>query len=139
MNKIIKSTEIKIPSNKKFGYFFSAVFLIVSSYFFYSYSTNQIFGYVFGIISLVFFITTLINPELLLPLNKVWMKLGLILGMVISPIVLGIIFFGIFTPIGFIMKLFGRDELMLKFSNKDSYWKKYILTRKKSDSFNNQF
>jgi hypothetical protein len=109
MNKIIKPTEIKIPSNKKFGYFFSAVFLIVSSYFFYSYSTNQIFGYVFGIISLVFFITTFINPELLLPLNKVWMKLGLILGMVISPIVLGIIFFGLLTPYGVIMRFFGRD------------------------------
>jgi len=122
MNKIIKSTEIKIPSNKKFGYFFSAVFLIVSSYFFYSYSTNQIFGYVFGIISLVFFITTLINPELLLPLNKVWMKLGLILGMVISPIVLGIIFFGLLTPYGVIMRFFGRDELHLKIIINKSKW-----------------
>ena len=66
---------------------------------------------------------TLINERALLPLNKLWMRFGQLIGIIISPIILGIIFFGIFTPYSLLMRLFGRDELQLKFGKRESYWK----------------
>ena len=86
----------------------------------------------------LFFLITAIIPQVLLPLNKLWMRLGLLLGMIVSPIVLGIIFFGLVTPYGVVMRMFGRDELRLKFTKKSSHW----ISRSesiKSDSFKNQF
>ena len=121
MIKKLKSSEIKLPSNKKFGYFFSAIFLIVATYFLYT--SSKAVGYVLVIIALFFFITTLIKAKLLLPLNKFWMQFGLLLGMIISPIVLGIIFFGLLTPYGVIMRIMGRDELRLKIIKTNSNWK----------------
>ena len=120
INKL-KSSEIKLPSNKKFGYFFSAIFLITAIYFLYT--SSKTVGYVMVVIALFFFITTLIKAKLLLPLNKLWMQFGLLLGMIISPIVLGIIFFGLLTPYGVIMRIMGRDELRLKIIKTNSNWK----------------
>tara|TARA_Y100001958_G_C21206095_1_gene532181 strand:+ start:99 stop:518 length:420 start_codon:yes stop_codon:yes gene_type:complete len=113
-------TKIELPSNKKFGYFFSGVLLLASTYFFYI----KVFtiGYALAIISVIFFGTTLFNPNLLLPLNKLWMRLGILLGMIISPIVLGIIFFGILTPYGIIMRIFRRDQLRLKKNSDNLRW-----------------
>lgn len=116
----MKFDQIKLPSNKKFGFFFSFVFLIISIYFFYS--INYIVGNLFLIIGLFFLIVTLLNAKLLLPLNKLWMRLGVLLGMIVSPIVLGIIFFGLFTPYSLVMKAMGRDVLSLNQKNKKSYW-----------------
>ncbi len=121
MIKKLKSSEIKLPSNKKFGYFFSAIFLITAIYFLYT--SSKTVGYVMVVIALFFFITTLIKAKLLLPLNKLWMQFGLLLGMIISPIVLGIIFFGLLTPYGVIMRIMGRDELRLKIIKTNSNWK----------------
>jgi len=78
--------------------------------------------YVLGACSIVFFLITFFKAEILTPLNKLWMKFGLVLGMIVSPIVMGAIFFIIFTPIGILMRLFGRDELHLKFKKSYSYW-----------------
>ncbi len=78
--------------------------------------------YVLGACSIVFFIVTLLKAEILKPLNKLWMGFGLVLGMIVSPMVMGVIFFMIFTPIGILMRLFGRDELLLQFKAKSSYW-----------------
>jgi len=116
----MKFTEIKLPSNKKFGYFFSLFFLIISSYFIYS--SNHTIGIILAIFATLFLATTLLNADLLLPLNKIWMYFGVLLGMIISPIVLGIIFFGLFTPYSLIMSIIGRDELNLKYTKKESYW-----------------
>lgn len=110
-----------MPTNKKFGYFFSVVFLIASMYFFF-YSKINNFGYLFAILTVLFFITSILKAELLLPLNKLWMKIGILLGIVVSPIILGIIFFGLITPYGLIMRLVGRDEMKLKRSKKETYW-----------------
>ena len=92
----------------------------------------------FAFIGVIFFITTFVKASLLLPLNKLWMRFGLLLGQIISPLVLGIIFFGIFTPVALLMRLSGRDELRLKFKNKTSYW---ILRNEpiQGDSFRRQF
>ncbi len=126
-----------MPTNKKFGYFFSVVFLIASMYFFF-YSKINNFGYLFAILTVLFFITSILKAELLLPLNKLWMKIGILLGIVVSPIILGIIFFGLITPYGLIMRLVGRDEMKLKRSKKETYW---ILRPKNTiqTNFKNQF
>ena len=86
----------------------------------------------------IFLLITLIKSDALLPLNKLWMRFGLLLGMIVSPIVLGVIFFGLFTPIAMLMRLSGRDELRLKFTQKASHW----ISRGepiKSESFKHQF
>ena len=87
-------------------------FLIVSVYFFYS--KNHLNGYTFATISIIFFVISLFNADLLLPINKLWMYFGYLIGKIISPVVLAIIFFGLFTPYGLVMRMFGRDELHLK-------------------------
>ena len=132
----MKLSEIELPSNRKFGFFFTFVFAIAATYF--HYSANVSWAYVFIGAALIFLFVTLIKSDALLPLNRLWMRFGILLGMIVSPIVLGIIFFGMFTPIAFLMRLSGRDELRLKFANKTSHW----ISRSepiKSDSFNNQF
>jgi len=126
------NSDIKLPSNHKFGYFFTFIFLIASLYFFFR-EINLAF-YVLGTCSIVFFLVTLFKAEILRPLNKLWMSFGLFLGMIVSPIVMGFIFFIIFTPIGILMRLFGRDELLLKFKTKPSYW-----TKRNDDIQSNSF
>ena len=128
--------KTELPSNRKFGFFFTVVFLVASAYFYMK--TNTIGIYTFGGLAIIFLLITIIKAELLLPVNKIWMSLGHLIGMFVSPIVLGLIFFGIFTPIGFMMRIFGRDELQLKFREKSSYWIKRE-TALDPNSFKNQF
>ena len=116
----MKLSEIELPSNRKFGFFFTFVFAVAATYFYYS--INVTWTYVFLAAALVFLLVTLIKSDALLPLNKLWMRFGLLLGMIVSPIVLGVIFFGLFTPIAMLMRLRGRDELRLKFTQKSSHW-----------------
>ena len=138
MNKLFdeKLSEIELPSNKKFGYFFTLIFLIITGYFFLNKSLNL--AYVFAAISITLFFITLVKADLLLYPNKLWIQFGLLLGMIISPIVLGVLFFVLFTPTAIIMKLYGRDELRIKFKKSTSYW---IVRANQinSDSFSNQF
>ena len=129
-------SEIQLPSNKKFGFFFTFVFALASAYFFNS--TSALWAYTFGLASLTFLIVSTVKSEILLPLNKLWMRFGHLLGMIVSPIILGVIFFGLFTPIAFVMRLSGRDELRLKFLKKPSHW----ISRNESinsEAFKNQF
>ena len=101
--------DTKLPSNKRFGYFF-LYFLCFFSIFFVN---NWIWFYTFSSLTLVFFALSVIKAELLL-LNKLWMSFGYLLGKVIRPFVLGVIFFVLITPIAILMRLAGRDELRLK-------------------------
>ena len=129
-------SEIELPSNRKFGFFFTFVFGLAAAYFYYA--GNMGWAYAVVAAASMFLLLTLIKSDALLPLNKLWMRFGLLLGMIVSPIILGIIFFCLFTPIAMIMRLSGRDELRLKFTNKASYW----ISRDepiKSESFKNQF
>lgn len=135
--KICKNkSKLKLPSNKKFGFFFSAIFLLISSY--YLYLNEKIVAFILGFISILFFFVSLLKAELLLPFNIVWMKIGILLGKVISPIVLGTIFFFMFTPIAVIMRLIGRDELRLRLNSLNSYWIKRKSSIKRT-SFKRQF
>ena len=132
----MKFSEIELPSNKKFGFFFTFVFALAASYFYYIDNVGLVYS--FAVASSIFLIFTLIKSDALLPLNKLWMRFGLLLGIIVSPIILGIIFFGLFTPIAMLMRLNGRDELKLKLNKKTSHW----ISRHepiKSDSFKHQF
>ena len=132
----MKFSEIDLPSNRKFGFFFIFVFALAAAYFYYS--ANVSWTYVFIAAALAFLLVTLLKSDALLPLNKLWMRFGLLLGLIVSPIVLGFLFFGLFTPIAMLMRLSGRDELRLKFAQKVSHW----ISRDepiKPESFKHQF
>ena len=113
------NNEIKISSNRSFGIVFFLVFLIVTLY---PLINGQNIRFWSLIISLIFLILGVLNSKILTPLNKIWFKFGLFLGRIVSPIVMGIIFFFVVTPIGLFMKLINKDLLNLKFSDKKSYW-----------------
>jgi hypothetical protein len=136
----MKTTELELPTNKKFGFFFTAVFLVATTYF---YINNTISSVVItlGVVGLSFLVATLVNPDVLLPLNILWMRFGQILGMIISPIVMGIIFFGLFTPMSLTMRLFRRDELRIRFKNKKTHWilRDFPDGDELSDSFKHQY
>lgn len=117
----MKFSEIELPSNKKFGFFLTFISGIFAIYFL---ILDSIFlAQCLALISVLFLTISTICPKFLLPLNKLWMRFGFLLGMIVSPIVIGIIFFGLITPYGLIIRLFGRDELSLKPKKTDSYWK----------------
>ena len=136
-NKNMDHTSSNLPSNKKFGLFFGAIFLISGLYFFYG--NEQTIAVLLIALSALFITVSLFKDDLLFPLNKLWMRLGILLGTIVSPIVLAILFFFMFTPIAIGMKIFKRDELMLKPSNADSFWKLRDQDSLSAKSFNQQF
>ena len=111
--------DIKIGSNKSFGVVFFLVFLLISLYPLINDGNLRIWSFV---ISIIFLILGILNSKILSPLNKIWFKFGLLLGKIISPIVMGIIFFIVVTPTGLILRLFKKDVLNLKFNNNNTYW-----------------
>ena len=111
--------DIKTSSNRSFGIVFFVVFLIISLYPIINNESIRLWSL---IISLIFLILGIINSSLLSPLNKLWFKFGIFLGKIISPVIMGIIFFLVVTPIGLIMRLIGKDVLNLKYNNSKSYW-----------------
>ena len=115
----MKNTELKIGSNKSFGIVFFIVFLLVAIYPLINNSEIRIWSLITAVIFLILGLT---NSKVLTPLNKLWFKFGLLLGKVVSPLIMGIIFFLVVTPIGLIMRIIGKDLLNLKFNNKKSYW-----------------
>ena len=90
-------------------------------------------------ITLAFISVTFFKADLLLPLNKLWMRFGHLIGLIVSPIVLALMYFGIFTPIAIITKLFGRDELKLKFMSKQTHWISRESANLIQDNFKQQF
>ena len=110
----------KIGSNKSFGYTFSIVFILAFLYF-YIIQEKLLIYLIF--ISIIFLVLGFLNSKILNPLNFIWFKIGIFLGNIISPIVMGIIYFIIVTPTGLLLKLFNKDILGLKKNNNYSYWK----------------
>jgi len=111
--------DIKIGSNRSFGIVFFIVFLLISIY---PLTNNENIRVWSLVISLIFLVLGILNSNILTPLNKLWFKFGILLGKIISPIIMGIIFFLIVTPIGLIMRLLGKDVLNLKYNDYKSYW-----------------
>ena len=111
--------KIKISSNKSFGIVFFIVFLIISLYPLIKDGNLRLWSL---IVSLIFLILGLTNSIILTPLNRLWFKFGIFLGKIVSPIILGTIFFLIVTPTGLLLRLFGKDVINLKYNNNNSYW-----------------
>ena len=111
--------KIQMSSNRNFGIVFFIVFLFIAIYPL-SYSGEIRIWSI--IVSSIFLILGLLNSKILTPLNKLWFKFGIFLGTIVSPLIMGIIFFFVVTPIGLFMRLLGKDLLNLKNNNKKSYW-----------------
>ena len=121
-------------SNRSFGILFFVVFLILSLW---PLKNGNNLNLYFLITSGVFLILGAINSKLLTPLNKTWIKFGEILGLIIAPIVMSLVYFVILTPVSLIVRLFGKDLLGLKFiKENETYW---IKRKKNLTSMDKQF
>ena len=129
----LKNNKIKISSNRSFGILFSIVFLIIAIWPLLSVSEIRYWSLA---ISVIFLILGLIKSKILTPLNKIWFKIGVLLGNIISPVVMSIVFFLVVTPTSMIMKILGKNLLNLKKNNNKSYW---IEKNKQNTSMKNQF
>lgn len=123
----------KLPTNRNFGIVFSIVFLIIAIYPLISSGDIRIWSL---IVSIFFLFLGIFNSNLLSPLNKLWMKFGIFLGNVISPIIMGIIYFLVVTPIGILLRLFRKDVLRLKNDDSNTYW---IKKDNMNNDMKNQF
>ena len=114
------SNEINKSSNRSFGIVFFIVFLLIGIYPLLNQEDTRLWAL---IISLIFLTLGIIDSKILTPLNKIWFKFGIFLGRIISPLIMGLIFFLVVTPIGIFMRILGKDLINLKFKkNVKSYW-----------------
>ena len=114
------NSKIKISSNRNFGLVFFIVFLIVALWPLKNEEDIRLWSLT---LSIIFLILGVLNSRLLTPLNKLWFKFGIFLGTIISPIVMGIVFFLVVTPTGIFMRLLGKDLLKTnKIKNASTYW-----------------
>tara|TARA_B110000285_G_C14745762_1_gene432884 strand:- start:104 stop:487 length:384 start_codon:yes stop_codon:yes gene_type:complete len=125
--------KIKLPTNRNFGTVFFLVFSIISLFPLLKNENIRIWSI---IIAIVFLVLGLLNSKFLTPLNKIWFRIGIILGNFVSPIVMGMVFFAIVTPTSLIMRVFGKNLLNLKKENKKTYW---IEKSKIKSKMKNQF
>ena len=115
----MKEQKMKMGSNKSFGIVFFIVFLLIAIY---PLINNESIRFWSLILSIIFLVLGLLKSRVLTPLNIIWIKFGILLGKFISPIIMGVIFFLVVTPIGLIMRLVGKDLLNLKIKKHKSYW-----------------
>ena len=123
----------KVNSNRGFGIVFFVVFLLIS---FWPSIEGQSLRIWALTVSLIFLVLGLLNSKILSPFNLIWVKFGEVLGRIIAPIAMGVVYFIIITPIGLFMRLIGKDLLRTKFSKNNSYW---IKREKNIGSMKRQF
>ncbi len=112
--------KVKISSNRSFGLVFFILFLGIALWPLIYDGSIRTWSV---IIATIFLFLGILNSKLLNPLNKLWFKLGIVLGSIIAPLVMGAIFFIVVTPIGLFMRIIGKDLLRVKFDKKvRSYW-----------------
>ena len=116
----MKKNSNLMPSNKSFGYFFSIVFVILALYFYYYFLYNYAIG--FSALAVLTLIVTLLAPEKLSLFNWIWFRVGMLLNLIVSPLVMGISFFLLISPLSLFLKLTGRDILKMKHHSKQTYW-----------------
>ena len=121
-------SKIKIPSNRSFGLVFFVVFLIIALW---PLKSGEEFRLWSLVLSIIFFILGVLNSKLLTPLNRLWFKLGMFLGSIVSPIVMGMVYFIVVTPTGVFMRLLGKDLLK---TSKEKYTSTYWIKRDKQKS-----
>ncbi len=124
---------MKQNNNRSFGILLFLFFMVISLWPLLSKNEPRMWSLV---IAIIFLVLVIFNPKLLSPLTKLWIKLGEIIGKFISPIIIGLIFFLILTPIGLLMKMFKKDLLNLKFSKNDTYW---VKRKTKLNSMDKQY
>ena len=128
------NSKIKISTNRSFGLVFFVVFLIVALW---PLKSGEEFRLWSLVLSIIFFILGIFNSKLLTPLNKLWFKFGIFLGAIISPIIMGIVYFLVVTPTGVFMRLLGKDLLKTsKVKNTSTYW---IKRNKQQSTMKKQF
>ena len=128
-----------LPSNRKFGLFFAIVFSVGCGYF--VWKATFVWAIISGVIAATISCFALVYPSLLEPLNRGWMSIGRMLGVVISPVVLGVMFFGLITPIALFLKLIRRDALRIhKVSTTESFWRpRQLRADGQTTSFKDQY
>ena len=132
--KIIKESRKDL---RKFGISVGLVLLIISTMLFYF--DKPFFIYLFAAGTFLF-ITGLLFPSALKPLNKIWMILAIVLGYFMSRVILVILYYLVLTPIGLLAKIFGKKFLTLKFKeNKNSYWERRNGNIKSKIDYERQF
>ena len=124
----------KKSSNRSFGILFFLVFLGFGLWPLTKEMSPNIY---LIIISVVFLVLGLLNSKLLSPLNEIWIKFGEILGRIIAPLIMALVYFLILTPISLLVRVFGKDLLGLKYlKQKNSYW---IKRKKEIGTMDTQF
>ena len=113
----------KLENNRSFGLLFFIVFLIIAVWPILNDNSIRVWSI---ITSLIFLILGVLNSKILTLPKILWIKLGLILGKIVAPIIMGIIYFFVITPIGLLMRLIGKDLLNLKFNKNKTYWIKRV-------------
>lgn len=125
----ISANAVPLPSNRSFGWTFVVVFALLA-----------LFHPSLLIVSAAIAVVTLARAEWLAPLNRAWMKLGALMHMVVSPVIMGIMFFGVFTPMGWVMRRFGWDAMRrTREATAKSYWIRRDPAGPAEDSYRNLF
>ena len=124
----MKKVSVKISSNRSFGFLFFIVFLAISLWPLKSQEDLRLSAF---ILSLIFLVLGILNSKFLTPLNKLWHKFGIFLGSIVSPVVMGVVFFIVVTPTGFIMRIFRKDLLRI---NKSKFVSTYWISREKQNN-----
>ena len=125
--------DVKLPSNKQFGIFFSFIFFISFIYF---KDLENLFINLFLIFAIIFLVLGLKNSKILYPLNFAWYKFGIYLSFVISPLILLLIYLLMIIPIGLFLKILKKDILNLDISDKRTFW---LEVKNDQTSMDNQF
>lgn len=138
--------EVQISSERSFGVVMGVAFSVLGALRWYrrheeaGYDIKHVSEWWFFAVAGLFLALALVAPSVLAPLNKLWAKLGLLLGKIVAPIVMGLLLYLVVTPVGLLLRLFGGDPLRLKFDSKaDSYWIKRDPPGPAPDSMSNQF
>mgnify|MGYP001221915497 FL=1 len=124
----MEKASVKISSNRSFGLLFFIVFLAISLWPLKSQEDLRLWAF---ILALIFFVLGILNSKFLTPLNKLWMKFGIFLGSIVSPFVMGVVFFMVVTPVGLIMRFLGKDLLRI---NKNKFVSTYWISREKQNN-----
>ncbi len=132
-----REDTLKTSTDRSFGFVFFVFFTLVGFIIFIKTEHFKIWPF---IIAIIFILLAVFSPNFLSPMNRMWTRVGLILHKIISPVIMAIMYYGIITPTGLIMKIIGNDLLKLKFDKStDSYWIERKPPGLDPDTFHNQF
>jgi hypothetical protein len=134
-----KRDDVKVPTERSFGRTFAIVFALLAAFSYWHHGLSSRF-YASAAVSVAFAMVTLAAPQILRQPNLVWLKFGLLLHKIVNPVIMGVLFFGVFTPMGYAMRLFGIDFLREKRKPQvKSYWIVKSAENIPDSSMKNQF